>query len=55
MASRTRGVDILSSLVGTIMLPAGVIVVVREGSFAGVVLMLAGMALLVQSLEYFWG
>ena len=52
---RKRGVYILSFSLGTIALPTGLIAFVHEASFAGVLLMLAGMALLVQSLEYFWG
>lgn len=52
---RRRGVYILSFSLGTIALPTGLIAVVHEGSFVGVLLTLAGMALLVQSLEYFWG
>lgn len=51
---RRRGVYILSFSLGTIALPTGLIALVHEGSFAGVILVLAGMALLVQSVEYFW-
>jgi hypothetical protein len=52
---RKRAVCILSISLGSIALPTGLIALVHDGSLAGVVLMLAGMALLVQSLEYFWG
>jgi hypothetical protein len=50
-----RGVYIVSFSLGAIALPTGLIALVHDGSLAGVVLMLAGMTLLVQSLEYFWG
>jgi hypothetical protein len=56
MVSRPRGVVyILSFALAVIALPAGLIALVHEGSLAGVVLTLAGMALLVQSLQYFQG
>ena len=51
---RRRGVYLLSFSLGAMALPTGLIAVVHEGSFVGVVLVLAGMALLIQSLEYFW-
>lgn len=48
-------VYILSFSLAVIALPAGLIALVQEASLAGVVLTLAGMALLVQSLQYFRG
>jgi len=51
---RKRGVYILSFSLGAVALPTGLIAVAHEGLLTGVVLVLAGMALLVQSLEYFW-
>src|SRR5215469_14079430 len=51
---RKRGVYILSFSLGAVALPTGLIAVAHEGLLTGVVLVLAGMALLVRSLEYFW-
>jgi len=54
MASkRNRNLCIISLALGTVILPAGLIAIVRQGSFAGVILVLAGAALLVQAIEQF--
>lgn len=50
---RKRGLCLLSFFLGVVALPAGVIALVREGSIVGAILMLAGMALIAQSLECF--
>ena len=51
---RNQGLCLLSFALGALALPTGLVAMVHEGSIAGVILTLAGMALLVQSLEYFF-
>jgi hypothetical protein len=53
-AKRNQGLCILSFAMGILALPTGLIALVHEGSLAGIILSLAGMALLVQSLEFFF-
>ena len=51
LMARRRTLCVLSFSLGTIALPTGLIALVHRGSLAGVLLILAGMALLVQGLE----
>jgi len=48
-----RWLCVISLALGMVVLPAGLIAIVRQGSFAGVILVLAGAALLVQAIEQF--